>query len=231
MEQYDRLSEAERQVLESAVVRQRTVGRGEDMIREGDRPTESTVLIEGFAGRYNVLRNGKRQITALHVPGDFTDLHSFLLKTMDHSVLAITPCTIGMVPHETLHDIFENHPHLARLLAVSLAVDAAIHRHWMVAVGRRSALEHAAHLLCALFVRLQVVGLTEGYRFRLPLTQAELGDTLGLSAVHVNRVVQDLRKENLITWRGEMVTIEDWPRLQQLADFDPTFLSLQNEPR
>jgi len=231
LEQYDRLSETERQVLESAVVRQRTVARGEDMIREGDRPTESTVLITGLAGRYNVLRSGKRQITAIHIPGDFVDLHSFLLKTMDHAVLAITPCMIGMVPHETLRAVSENPPHLARLLAVNPAVNAAIHRQWIVAMGRRTSLEHAAHLLCALFVRLQIVGLTEGYRFTLPLTQAELGDTLGLSTVHVNRVVQDLRKENLITWRGETVTIEDWPRLQQIAEFDPTFLSLQNEPR
>jgi CRP-like cAMP-binding protein len=201
------------------------------MVREGDRPSESTVLITGLAARYNVLKNGKRQITALHVPGDFVDLHGFLVKTMDHAVLAITPCQVGTVPHETLRQISENQPHLARLLAVSVAVDAAIHRQWIVAMGRRSALEHAAHLLCELFVRLQVVGLTTDNSFRLPLTQEELGDTLGLSTVHVNRIVQDLRKEELITWRGETLIIEDWSRLQQLAEFDPTFLSLEAEPR
>ncbi|MFC4171587.1 Crp/Fnr family transcriptional regulator [Microvirga sp. GCM10011540] len=231
LEQYDHLSGAERQLLEDAFVRQRAVAKGEHMVREGDRPTESTVLISGFAARYNVLRNGKRQITALHVPGDFVDLHSFLVKTMDHAVMAVTPCTIGMVPHETLRRISENHPHVARLLAVNIAVDAAIHRQWIVAMGRRSALEHAAHLLCELFVRLQVVGLTMDNSFRLPLTQEELGDTLGLSTVHVNRVVQDLRKDGLITWRGETVVIEDWSRLRQLAEFDPTFLSLEAEPR
>jgi CRP-like cAMP-binding protein len=200
------------------------------MIREGDRPTESTVLITGLAARYSLLRNGKRQITVLHVPGDFVDLHSFFIKTMDHAIMAITPCTVGGVPHETLRGISENHPHLARLLGVHIAVDGAIHRHWIVAMGRRSALEHTAHLLCELFLRLQVVGLTEGYSFKLPLTQAELGDTLGLSTVHVNRVVQELRK-GLITWRGETVVIEDWLRLQELAEFDPTFLSQESEPR
>jgi CRP-like cAMP-binding protein len=201
------------------------------MVREGDRPTESTVLIMGFAARYNLLQSGKRQIAALHVPGDFVDLHSFLVKKMDHAVLALTPCTVGAVPHETLHGISENHPHLARLLAVHIAVDGAIHRQWIVAMGRRSALEHTAHLLCELFLRLQVVGLTESYSFKLPLTQAELGDTLGLSTVHVNRVLQELRKEGLITWRGETVVIEDWPRLQELAEFDPAFLSQESEPR
>ena len=232
LEQYDRLSDAERRLLEEAVVRQRAVSRDEDIIREGDRPTESTVLITGFAVRYNLLRSGTRQITALHVPGDFVNLHSFLVKKMDHAVMAITPCTVGMVPHETLREISESHPHLARLLAVNIAVDGAIHRQWIVAMGRRSALEHTAHLLCELFLRLQVVGLTEGYTFKLPLTQAELGDTLGLSTVHVNRVLQDLRKDGLITWRGgEAVVIEDWPRLQHIAEFDPTFLSLEVQSR
>ena len=207
------------------------VDKGEDILREGDRPTESTLLVEGFAARYNLLRNGKRQITALHVPGDFVDLHSFLVKKMDHAVLAITPCTVGGVPHETLREISENQPHLTRLLGVNIAVDAAIHRQWVVSMGRRSALEHAAHLLCELFLRLRAVGLTEDDGFKLPLTQAELGDTLGLSTVHVNRIVQELRARGLITWRGETLVIDDWERLQELAEFDPTFLSLEVEPR
>jgi CRP-like cAMP-binding protein len=218
-------------LLEGAVVRPRAVNKGEDIIREGDRPTESILLLEGFAARYNLLRKGKRQITALHIPGDFVDLHSFLVKKMDHAVLAITPCSVGFVPHETLREISENHPHLTRLLGVNLAVDAAIHRHWIVSLGRRSALEHAAHLLCEMFLRLRAVGLTEDDSFKLPLTQAELGDSLGLSTVHVNRVVQELRAKGLITWRGETLVIDDWKRLQELAEFDPTFLSLEVEPR
>jgi CRP-like cAMP-binding protein len=218
-------------LLEGAVVRPRVVNKGEDIIREGDRPTESILLLEGFAARYNLLRKGKRQITALHIPGDFVDLHSFLVKKMDHAVLAITPCTVGGVPHEILYKISENYPHLTRLLGVNLAVDAAIHRHWIVSLGRRSALEHAAHLLCEMFLRLRAVGLTKDDSFKLPLTQAELGDSLGLSTVHVNRVVQELRAKGLITWRGETLVIDDWERLQELAEFDPTFLSLEVEPR
>jgi CRP-like cAMP-binding protein len=207
------------------------VEKDDDLVREGDRPSESIVLITGFAVRYNVLRHGKRQITALHVPGDFVDLHSSLVKAMDHAVMTITPCTVGMVPHETLREISETHPHLTRLLGVSIAVDAAIHRQWLVSMGRRSAFEHTAHLFCELLLRLRVVGLTTDDSFQLPLTQAELGDTLGLSAVHVNRVVQELRKQGLITWHGETLVIKDWPRLQQIAEFDPTFLSLKTEPR
>jgi CRP-like cAMP-binding protein len=231
LEQFDRLSDAERQLLEQAVVRQRAAAKGEDLVREGDRPSESLFLITGFAARYNLLRKGKRQITALHLPGDFVDLHSFLVKTMDHSVMAVTACTLGVVPHEALRAISETQPHLTRLLGVNMAVDGAIHRRWIVSIGRQSALEHAAHLFCEMFLRLQAVGLTEDDSFKLPLTQAELGDTLGLSTVHVNRVIQELRAEGLITWRGETVVITDWPRLQQIAEFDPTFLSLGREPR
>lgn len=231
LEQYDHLSGTECQLLEQATVRQRAVAKGEDLVREGDRPTESLCLITGFAARYNLLRNGKRQITALHIPGDFVDLHSFLVKKMDHGVLAVTACTLGVVPHEALRTISETQPHLMRLLGVNIAVDAAIHRQWIVSIGRQSALEHAAHLFCEMFLRLQAVGLTDDCSFKLPLTQAELGDTLGLSTVHVNRIIQELRAKGLITWRGEAVVITDWPRLQAVAEFDPTFLSLDSEPR
>jgi CRP-like cAMP-binding protein len=142
LEQFDRLSDAERQLLEQAAVRQRAVAKGEDLMREGDRPSESLFLITGFAARYNLLRKGKRQITALHIPGDFVDLHSFLVKRMDHGVMAVTPCTLGVVPHEALRAITETQPHLTRVLGVNIAVDAAIHRQWIVCIGRQSALGH-----------------------------------------------------------------------------------------
>jgi len=151
LENFDHLSDEEKQFLEGALVRPRVVNKGEDIIREGDRPTESTVLLEGFAARYSLLRNGKRQITGLHVPGDFVDLHSFLVKKMDHAVLAITPCSVGFVPHETLREISENHPHLTRLLGVNIAVDAAIHRQWIVRrcpAAPRSSLEPTGRAPC-----------------------------------------------------------------------------------
>jgi CRP-like cAMP-binding protein len=231
LEQRDRISPEEKQILETAVVRVREVRMDQDLVREGDRPTESTLLLDGFAARYKDLANGRRQITALHVAGDFVDLHSFLLHRMDHGVVTLTDCRIGVVPHGTLRRITERHPHLARLLWLSTLIDGAIHREWLVAMGRRSSLDQMAHLLCELFLRLQAVGRTERNSFRLPLTQAELGDTLGLSTVHVNRIIQELRAAGLITWRGPVVTIENWDGLVQAAEFDPSFLNLMNEPR
>ncbi|HZH50817.1 MAG TPA: Crp/Fnr family transcriptional regulator [Microvirga sp.] len=231
LEHYDQLSSEERRVLASAVSRVREVRADEDIVPEGTRPTESSILLEGFAARYKILMNGRRQITALHVIGDFVDLHSFISKKMDHGVIALTSCQVAVVPHDNLRRISESHPHLARLLWLNTLVDGATHREWLVAMGRRPALGHFAHLICELFVRLEAVRQTDGYSFQVPVTQAELGDTLGLSTVHVNRVAQELRLEKLISWQGETVTILDWERLKQVADFDATYLHFENEPR
>ena len=231
LEQRDRLSDHEKRVLEASVVRVREVRADEDIIREGDRPLESSLLLDGFAARYKVLSNGRRQITALHVLGDFVDLHSFLLKTMDHGVLALTPCRVGLVPHAAVEKITEEHPHLARLLWLGTLIDGAIHREWLTAMGRRSATAHMAHLVCELFVRLGAVGRVQNSTIQLPITQSELGDTLGLSTVHVNRVLQELRKDGLIRTRGNELTVLDWERLQALAEFTPIYLSIQKERR
>jgi len=228
---HDRLSEEEKRVLEDAIAHTKTVNRGEDMVREGDRPKESLLLLEGFAARYKMTESGRRQITSIHIPGDFVDLHGYLLKVMDHAVLALTSCRMGIVPHEALRRITERHPHLSRLLSLNIAIDGAVHRQWLAMTGKPSAHTRFAHLLCELFLRLQVVGQTEGHRFRLPLTQQTLGDMLGLSTVHVNRTLQELRAEGLVSWTRDLVEILDWERLQQVAEFDPTYLNLINEPR
>lgn len=227
----DQLPPEERRLLERVAVRVREIARDQDIVHDGQRVTESTLLLDGMAARYKMLGGGRRQISALHIAGDFVDLHSFLLKTLDHGVVALTPCTIAQVPHEFLKELTETSPHLTRLLWLSTLIDAAIHREWITNMGRRAALERTAHLLCELFKRLEAIGRTDGWSFRLPLTQAELGDALGLSLVHVNRVVQALRTQNLVTWEGRVLTILDWERLCTMAEFDSTYLHLNKEPR
>jgi CRP-like cAMP-binding protein len=229
LEQRGQLSAEERRVVEGLITRVREVKSDEDIVREGDRPSESSVMLGGFSARYKILSNGRRQITALHVLGDFDDLHSFLLGKMDHGVVALTPCRIGVVAHDDLRAITDRYPHLTRLLWLNTLVDGAIHREWLVAMGRRSALGHTAHLICELFLRLKSVGQTDGNTMHLPVTQAELGDTLGISTVHVNRVVQELRSQGLITWRGEKLTIDDWNALSEVAEFDATYLHLDGK--
>ena len=229
--QHDVLSDAEKALLAGAMSVEKFFATGEDIVREGSRPTYSTLVVDGLAARYKVLENGGRQFTSLQVPGDFVDLHAFLLKTMDHGIIALSPCHVIAAEHGKLRTITEEAPHLTRLLWLDTLVDGAIHREWIVAMGRRSKTSHLAHLLCELFVRLQVVKQTNGMTFRLPLSQAELADVLGLSVVHMNRVIGTLRRMNVISWTSHVVAILDWQRLVQIAEFDPTYLSMSREPR
>ncbi|MFA6032235.1 MAG: Crp/Fnr family transcriptional regulator [Myxococcota bacterium] len=231
LRRHDVLSEAETSMLAESITTGREFDTGQDLVSIGARPSYSTLLVDGFAARYKVLENGGRQFTSLQVPGDFVDLHAFLLKTMDHGIVALTPCRVMFADHNRLRKITEQAPHLTRMLWLDTLIDGAIHREWIVAMGRRSKTSHLAHLFCELFVRLQTVKLTEGNTFHLPLTQAELADVMGLSVVHMNRVVGALRKSGVVNWSGQRVTILDWNRLQEAAEFDPTYLSLNNEPR
>jgi CRP-like cAMP-binding protein len=231
LEARGRISDEEREALRRCITQTREIAPRQDIVREGSTPQDSNILLEGFVYRYRLLSDGRRQITAFHVPGDFIDLHSFLLPRMDHALAAAGPCLIGIVPHACLTRMTETLPHLMRLLWRSTAIDAAIHREWIVAMGRRSALGSVAHLFCELFVRLRAVGLTQARSFHFPVTQAELGDLTGLSTVHVNRVAQELRGSGIITWQGRTLTIVDWDRLKAVAEFNPTYLSLGHDPR
>jgi CRP-like cAMP-binding protein len=227
----DELSDAERQALRSIALPPRVIPAGTDMVVEGTRATKSTLVTDGYCTRYRLMENGERQITAIHVPGDFVDLHSFLLKVMDHSVGALSDCTIVNFHHADLEKLSRQFPHLTRLLWLSTLLDAAINREWIVGLGRLSAFGRLAHLICELYVRLKVIGQADDTDFVLPITQVELADALGISSVHVNRVLQDMRDQELIVWKGPRIHIVDWQRLSKAAEFDPRYLHLEREPR
>lgn len=231
LEQHDLLSDEERDILRRITGRERRFLAGEDLVVEGSRPGYSSLLVDGFAARYKLTAEGTRQITAIHVAGDFVDLHAFLLKTMDHGVVALSPCHVSLCDHADLKQVTEQQPHLTRMLWLDTLIHGSIHRAWIVAMGRRSKTSHLAHILCELYVRLEVVRRTDGWAFHLPLSQGEMADVLGLSLVHMNRVIQTLRRERLISWSNQTITILDWERLQEVAEFDPTYLSLFVEPR
>ena len=167
----------------------------------------------------------------LHVAGDFADLHSFTLKRLDHDVIALTPCRIAMVPHERLKEITERFPHLTRMFWLMTNIDAAIQREWTVSVGSRPALARMAHLFCELNVRLAVGGLAENDRYDFPLTQVELGECLGLTSVHVNRTLQELRGRGLLSLENRRLAIHDLDELKRVADFDGLYLYVEKRPR
>ena len=227
----DELSDHERSVLDAITTHVRTVPAREDIVRQHERVTASTLLLEGFAARYKILGTGTRQITSFQLPGDFVDLHGFLMHRLDHGVTALSECRVAVVPHEAIKRITEEQPHLARLLWLDTVIDGAIHREWLVAMGRLSATGHAAHLICELYLRLDEIGRVQNETFHVPVTQEDLGDALGVSGVQVNRSLQELRRAGLITWRGKTVTVLDWKRLAKVGEFDPTYLNLLREPR
>jgi CRP-like cAMP-binding protein len=227
----DVVTEEEEAVLRASVSEIREYPAGRAIVRTGTTLSASTLLIEGIVCRYKDLADGQRQIMELHVAGDFVDLHGFLLKQLDHNVGSMTPIRVASVPHDALRGITETHPHLGRMLWFSTLLDAAIHREKILSIGRRSAMARIAHIFCELLVRLRMVGLATDAGYDLPLTQADLADVTGLTSVHVNRMLKKLRDDKLLTFRGGTVTIEDWERLQRVAEFDPTYLHLERRPR
>ena len=220
------LTPEERQALLDLPMKVQPIGADQDIVREGDRPSRCCLLVQGFACRYKITALGKRQIMAFHIPGDIPDLQSLHLATLDHSLGTITPCEVGFIPHEDMHKLIRHCPRLGDLFWRDTLIDAAIFRAWMVGLGRREAYGRIAHLFCEMMVKLRAVGLADGVTCDLPITQTELGDALGLSTVHVNRVLQELRGDGLITLRSGSLTVLDWDGLRQAGEFDPAYLHL-----
>ncbi len=218
------LSESERQALIALPLRIQEVRADQDVLQEGDRRSQCCLVLEGFACRYKFTEKGRRQIFAFHTPGDIPDLQSLFLRTMDHSLSTLTPCRLGFIQHEHLRGLLRQDPRLASVFWRDTLIDAAIFREWMIGIGRRSARARIAHLLCEMVLRLRAVGLEKDDAVPLPITQAELGDALGLSTVHVNRTLQDLRGENLVEWENGVLTVLDWKGLTLAGEFDPAYL-------
>jgi CRP-like cAMP-binding protein len=226
----DDLSAEERLALSGLLGPERHVASGSLIIQPGDRPGHSTFLVSGFCARYSLTVGGDRQLTEINVPGDFVDLHSLLMKQMDHGIVALSDCVVAPAQHGDLRRLTEQYPHLTRLLWLETVVDGAIHRQWLVAMGRQNAASRLAHLICELYLRLEAAGGARDRQFTVPLTQVDLGDILGLTPVHVNRVMMELRHQGLIEWKGARVVILDWDQLATFAEFDPMYLRLRRDP-
>jgi len=199
---------------------------GRDIIREGERPENVILLLTGWAYRYKVLADGRRQIVAHLLPGDLCDTHVFILGRMDHSIGLLSDATVAAISRETIIEVTERAPTIARALWWSTLVDEAVLRHWLINIGQRDAYDRTAHLFCELWERAAQVGLVNGNAFDLPLTQEQLGDSLGLTAVHTNRVLQRMRGEGLITFQGKRLAILDMEGMRGAAAFDPSYLHL-----
>jgi CRP-like cAMP-binding protein len=220
------LSKTDVKALEEAVASVKQIANQENLIEEGDRPEFVHVVLEGFACRYKLLEDGGRQIMAWLLPGDFCDLHVAILGQMDHNIGTLSSSKIALIRPESVHALTQTSPSLSKALWWASLVDEAILREWLVGMGRRTADRQIAHLFCELLARLQAVGRAPGNILKMPVTQSQLADSVGLSTVHVNRTVMQLRELGLITWRDKELKVIDVDGLQAFAGFDPNYLHL-----
>lgn len=217
------MAEREKELIESLVERTERFDGPHTVLTRGEHVDTSTILIDGMAAR--VMPRGEAQhIVALHMPGDFVDLHGFALKRLDHSIVTLGPARLGFVPHERIAEVLRTEPHLARLLWFSTLLDAAIHREWIVTLEQLTAEGRVAHLLAETWHRLDVVGLADAGGFDLPLNQIELSNACGTTTVHMNRTVRALRESGIAEIRKGRVTVPDRKKLEKLGGFEPSYL-------
>jgi CRP-like cAMP-binding protein len=220
------LSDGEREAILALPVQEKQIGPRQEIVREGSRPTRSFVVLDGVACAFKITGEAKRQILAFHIVGDIPDLQSLHLEKLDISVSTISPCKVAFIQHEVLLEVCGRHPRLASAMWRETLVYSSIFREWVANIGRREAYSRAGHLLCEFVVRLRAMGLASEYSCDFPMTQEDLADAMGISVVHVNRVLQELRKRDLIQLAQGSLTVLDWPRLKETGDFDPGYLHL-----
>ena len=221
-------TEAEQELLANLPGTVRYYKPHEDIVRLGDRPSVVCLLLEGMACRYKLSADGRRHILSFHIPGDIPDIQSLFIDIMDHSLGVLVPTTVMAIPHQRMCSIIDEYPRIAHVLWRESLIDAAVFREWIV-IRDRPAYMRVAHLLCEHFFRMQAIGLTDGNACPLPITQAQIGDALGLSLVHVNRTLQELRRDNLIRLERGTLTVLDEDRLIAAGEFDPLYLHLKQE--
>ena len=212
------------QAIRSLPIVIRHMQAGEPIVRDGDRPAECCLIVEGFCSRAKTTSRGQRQILSIHIPGEIPDLQSLHLHVLDHDLVTLNASTLGFISHSSLRALTRARPHVAELLWRDTLIDASMFREWIVNVGQRPAPNRLAHIVVELRERLSVIGRVDGNRFDMPLTQEQLGEAMGITSVHANRVIKQLRDDNVLDFHRGSVTVLDERRLQELADFDRRYL-------
>ena len=231
LEHFLPLPDQDKEWLNSLVLRSDEFPPHSDIIREGEMPNGVFVVIAGHACRYKILPDGSRQILDFMFPGDKTELHSLLLKATDHGIFTLGPTTIAQINRDRLIADMFDHPQVAVALWWNALQREAILRERITAIGRRDAYARVAHLLCEMFERLRLVGETADHNYTLPMTQAELGDALGISEVYVNRMLRRLQNEKLIVSDRRILRIPNLEALKRAAEFDARYLHLDGAPQ
>jgi CRP-like cAMP-binding protein len=197
-----------------------------DFVRQGEEVDHSCLVVDGLAGRFGQNSDGERQITCLHIPGDMADLPSVVSPKSGWGLSALTNTTILRISHADLRRVAASHPGIAEAFWRDCVADGSIFSEWVVNVGRRDAISRIAHLLCEMAIRCERAKQGERLSFPLPITQMGLGDATGLTSIHVNRMLRELRNQSIATVQSGRVTILDWDRLSKTAEFDEGFMLL-----
>jgi len=210
--------------LTEATARACKVSARRDLIREGDRPGPVIVMLDGWACRYKILPSGTRQVLAFLMPGDSCDLHAGLLAEMDHSIQTIVPALVATIERTEMDAIMDSRPAVARAMYTSQLIDEGTMRAWITSMGRRSSIERVAHLMCELYLRARNIELSSEPGLELPISQSLLADALGMTPVHLNRVLRKLRESSAMALRRGSLRILDPEMLGKIAGFDENYL-------
>jgi CRP-like cAMP-binding protein len=216
------LSPADTDAIIALTSHPREYGSKQDMIREGDRPGPVFVILKGWACRYKILPSGTRQVMAFLLPGDACDLHIGMLAEMDHNLQALTPCEVALIPGDRMEALLEDHPAVARAMYKSQLIDEGILRAWIVSMGRRNSIERVAHLVCELYLRSFSINSTDEVAF--PISQIVLADALGMTPVHINRMLKALCAAGAMSLKRGNLQVLDPVKLVQIAGFDENYL-------
>lgn len=209
--------------LEQISAHSRLYGPHLDLIRDDEASGDAVLVLEGFACRYKQRQTGRRQIMAYLLPGDLSDVEPCLSRT-GHAVGTLSPCLVVRIPHQALVNLIAHHSNIAQALRLAKLAEEATLREWVVNMGCRTGLERMAHLFCELMARFEPVGLAQDSSCPFPLTQGDLGDTLGLSNVHVNRTLQEMRRHGLVELRGKRLRLLKPKHVQDIGEFNPGYL-------
>jgi CRP-like cAMP-binding protein len=226
LESHSHLSAADRDAVRALPYTLRTLDPGQYLVREGDRPAYCSVIAAGFAYCHKVTGEGARQIVSVHMTGEFIDLQNVFLSVSDHNVQALTRLEVAFIPRAAVRASFDAFPGLAQAMWTETLIDASIFREWTLNIGRRDSISRIAHLLCELALRMEAAGLANDGGYGLPMTQEQLADAVGLTPVHVNRVLKELGKRGLITRDRRAISIPDWENLREVGDFNARYLHL-----
>ncbi len=230
IEAYTKLSKDDRAKIERLTRKgQREIGARRDLIREGDKPKSVFLVLDGWACRYKQLPDGRRQIVGLFIPGDICDMNIYILKEMDHSIGAITNLRVAEIGRDEFEQLMQENPRITQALFWDELVTVSVQREWTLNIGQRTAYERIAHLFAEIFLRLRAVGMTEGDSCHFPLTQVDIADASGLTAVHVNRTLQELRRDGLIELQSKTLKIPDLKGLMTAAMFNDNYLHMNRE--